>query len=120
MIKTGPILHSTHVWYMHYLQLLNTPSPSNPHILCAGNQRRGTLSFTRMQFFTVEFIILAQLDHFNFSPKYEKHNNLIFLILGAFGYFEVTHDITRYSKAKVFEHIGKKTPLLIRFSTVGM
>ncbi|XP_066107357.1 catalase [Saccopteryx bilineata] len=38
---------------------------------------------------------------------------------GAFGYFEVTHDITRYSKAKVFEHIGKKTPIAIRFSTVA-
>ncbi|XP_073664855.1 catalase isoform X2 [Tursiops truncatus] len=38
---------------------------------------------------------------------------------GAFGYFEVTHDITRYSKAKVFEHIGKRTPIAVRFSTVA-
>lgn len=38
---------------------------------------------------------------------------------GAFGYFEVTHDITRYTKAKLFEHIGKKTPMAVRFSTVG-
>ncbi|XP_070543216.1 catalase-like [Ptychodera flava] len=38
---------------------------------------------------------------------------------GAFGYFEVTHDITKYSKAKIFEHIGKRTPLAVRFSTVG-
>lgn len=38
---------------------------------------------------------------------------------GAFGYFEVTHDITEYCKAKVFEHIGKRTPIAIRFSTVG-
>ncbi|XP_060520225.1 catalase-like [Cylas formicarius] len=38
---------------------------------------------------------------------------------GAFGYFEVTHDITRYSAAKVFEHVGKKTPIAVRFSTVG-
>ncbi len=34
MIKTG---HSTHVSYMHYLQLLHTPFPPNPTILCAGN-----------------------------------------------------------------------------------
>ena len=40
-------------------------------------------------------------------------------LLGAFGYFEVTHDITKYSKAKVFEHIGKRTPIAVRFSTVG-
>lgn len=39
--------------------------------------------------------------------------------LGAFGYFEVTHDITKYCKAKVFEHIGKRTPIAVRFSTVG-
>ncbi|KAF6102487.1 catalase [Phyllostomus discolor] len=38
---------------------------------------------------------------------------------GAFGYFEVTHDITKYCKAKVFEHVGKRTPIAVRFSTVG-
>ncbi|CRL01021.1 CLUMA_CG014366, isoform A [Clunio marinus] len=37
---------------------------------------------------------------------------------GAFGYFEVTHDITQYTSAKVFETIGKITPIAIRFSTV--
>ena len=44
---------------------------------------------------------------------------LFFIKSGAHGYFEVTHDITRYSKAKIFEHIGKRTPLFTRFSTVG-
>jgi len=39
--------------------------------------------------------------------------------LGAFGYFEVTHDITKYCKAAVFSEIGKKTPIGVRFSTVG-
>ena len=39
--------------------------------------------------------------------------------LGAFGYFEVTHDITRYCKAKIFSKIGKRTPIAVRFSTVG-
>lgn len=34
---------------------------------------------------------------------------------GAFGYFEVTHDITQYTAAKVFSEIGKKTPLAVRF-----
>ncbi|KAK2565306.1 Catalase [Acropora cervicornis] len=38
---------------------------------------------------------------------------------GAFGYFEVTHDVTKYCKAKIFDKIGKKTPCLVRFSTVG-
>lgn len=38
---------------------------------------------------------------------------------GAHGYFEVTNDITKYTKAKLFNKVGKRTPLLIRFSTVG-
>lgn len=38
---------------------------------------------------------------------------------GAHGYFEVTKDITRYCKAKVFENVGAKTPVFVRFSTVG-
>ncbi|XP_062918291.1 catalase [Mobula hypostoma] len=38
---------------------------------------------------------------------------------GAFGFFEVTHDITRYCKAKVFQNIGKRTSVSVRFSTVG-
>ncbi len=38
---------------------------------------------------------------------------------GAFGHFTVTHDITRYSKARIFSEVGKKTPLAIRFSTVA-
>lgn len=38
---------------------------------------------------------------------------------GAFGYFEVTHDITKYCAAVVFSEIGKKTDVAVRFSTVG-
>lgn len=38
---------------------------------------------------------------------------------GAFGYFEVTDDISKYSAAKVFSPVGKKTPIGVRFSTVG-
>ena len=38
---------------------------------------------------------------------------------GAFGTFTVTHDITRYTKAKVFSEIGKKTDIFMRFSTVA-
>ncbi len=38
---------------------------------------------------------------------------------GAYGIFTVTHDITRYTKAKIFSKIGKKTELFTRFSTVA-
>lgn len=35
----------------------------------------------------------------------------------ALGYFIVTHDISKYTKADVFNGIGKKTPVIGRFST---
>lgn len=38
---------------------------------------------------------------------------------GAFGKFTVTHDITQYTKARVFSEIGKETEIFIRFSTVA-
>jgi catalase len=38
---------------------------------------------------------------------------------GAFGTFTVTHDITKYTKAKIFSEVGKKTDLFVRFSTVA-
>ncbi len=38
---------------------------------------------------------------------------------GAFGHFTVTHDISRYTKAKLFGALGKKTEVFARFSTVA-
>lgn len=38
---------------------------------------------------------------------------------GAHGYFEVTNDLSQYTKAKFLNQVGKKTPVFARFSTVG-
>jgi len=38
---------------------------------------------------------------------------------GAFGYLKVTHDVTRYTSAKLFSQVGKTTEALARFSTVA-
>ena len=38
---------------------------------------------------------------------------------GAFGTFTVTHDITKYTRAKIFSTIGKSTEMFARFSTVA-
>ena len=38
---------------------------------------------------------------------------------GAFGTFTVTHDITRYTRAKIFSQVGKQTELFARFTTVA-
>jgi catalase len=38
---------------------------------------------------------------------------------GAFGNFRVTHDITRFTKAKLFSEVGNECRVFLRFSTVG-
>lgn len=38
---------------------------------------------------------------------------------GAHGTLTITHDITKYTRARIFSAVGKKTDLLMRFSTVA-
>ncbi|MGB0132393.1 catalase [Dokdonella sp.] len=38
---------------------------------------------------------------------------------GAFGTFTVTHDVSKYTRAKIFDAIGKKTEMFARFTTVA-
>ncbi len=38
---------------------------------------------------------------------------------GAHGFFEVTNDVTEYTKARFLSKVGKKTEVFVRFSTVG-
>ncbi len=38
---------------------------------------------------------------------------------GAHGFFEVTEDVTQYTKASIFGEVGKRTPMFARFSTVA-
>ncbi len=38
---------------------------------------------------------------------------------GAYGYFEVAHDMSAYTKAKVFSGVGTRCEVFVRFSTVA-
>jgi len=38
---------------------------------------------------------------------------------GAYGTFKVTHDVSKYTRAKLFSDIGKECKVFVRFSTVG-
>jgi catalase len=64
-----------------------------------------------------DFHLMEKLAHFNREriPERVVHAKGA----GAFGTFTVTQDITQYTKAKLFAEIGKQTPVLARFSTVG-
>src|SRR5271157_4483748 len=60
---------------------------------------------------------LEKIGHFNREviPERRMHAKGS----GAFGTFTVTHDISRYTKAKIFAEVGKQTPMFARFSTVA-
>ena len=61
-----------------------------------------------------DFWFLEKLAHFDREviPERRMHAKGS----GAFGTFTVTHDISQYTKAKIFSEIGKKTDLFVRFS----
>jgi catalase len=61
--------------------------------------------------------LLEKLAHFNRErvPERVVHAKGA----GAHGYFEVTNDLTQFTKAAFLSEVGKKTPLFIRFSTVA-
>ncbi|MFG0326380.1 MAG: catalase, partial [Phycisphaerales bacterium JB037] len=61
--------------------------------------------------------LLEQMQHFNREriPERVVHAKGS----GAYGTFTVTGDITKHTKAKLFEKVGKKTEVLARFSTVA-
>ena len=84
------------------------PVWDNQNSLTAGE--RGPIVFE-------DFHLFEKLAHFNREriPERVVHAKGS----GAFGEFTVTHDITQYTKAKMFAAVGKKTPMFIRFSTVG-
>lgn len=61
--------------------------------------------------------LLEKLAHFNREriPERIVHAKGA----GAHGYFEVTNDVSKYTKAAFLSEVGKRTPLFIRFSTVA-
>ncbi|WGG60795.1 catalase [Brucella intermedia] len=38
---------------------------------------------------------------------------------GAHGYFETTKSLSKYTRADIFQRVGEKTPVFVRFSTVA-
>ena len=61
--------------------------------------------------------LIEKLAHFNREriPERVVHAKGA----GAHGYFEVTNDVTKYTRAKFLSEVGKKTDVFARFSTVG-
>ena len=84
------------------------PVADNTNIMTAG--RRGPALLQ-------DIWLIEKLAHFDREvvPKRRMHAKG----WGAHGTFTVTHDITRFTKAKIFSEIGKQTPMFARFSVVA-
>ena len=87
---------------------VGAPVPDNQDVLTAGP--RGPQLLQDVWF-------LEKLAHFDREviPERRMHAKGS----GAYGTFTVTHDITKYTMAKVFSEVGKKTEMFARFSTVA-
>lgn len=84
------------------------PLPSNEHSLSAGE--RGPLLLQ-------DHFLIEKLAHFDREriPERVVHAKGA----GAFGWFEASADLSRHTRAHLFGAAGRKTPVLVRFSTVG-
>jgi len=87
---------------------VGAPIVDNQNVMTAG--KRGPMLLQDVWY-------LEKLAHFDREviPERRMHAKGS----GAFGTFTVTHDITMYTKAKIFSIVGKKTDLFVRFSTVA-
>ncbi|KAH8888026.1 catalase [Thozetella sp. PMI_491] len=90
-----------------------TTSNGRPVSYATASQRVGVNGPVLLQ----DFHLIDLLAHFDREriPERVVHAKGA----GAFGEFEVTHDITDITSADLFSEIGKKTRVAVRFSTVG-
>ena len=95
--RTAPMTHAT-----------GSPVVDNTNIQTAGPRGPALLQ---------DIWLIEKLAHFDREviPERRMHAKG----WGAHGTFTVTHDITRYTKAKIFSEVGKQTPMFARFSTVA-
>ncbi|MGI8904828.1 MAG: catalase [Solirubrobacteraceae bacterium] len=84
------------------------PAPSDEYSLTVGPAGPTLLH---------DHYVVQKMQHFNRErvPERVVHAKGS----GAHGFFEVTEDVTQYTKASLFARVGKRTPMFARFSTVA-
>jgi catalase len=92
----------------HLTHATGTPVTDNLNIQTAGPRGPALLQ---------DIWLIEKLAHFDREviPERRMHAKGS----GAYGTFTVTHDISRYTKARIFAAVGKQTPMFARFSTVA-
>jgi catalase len=101
---------------------LKNEKPTNKKLTTASGkpytENENTMSVgTRGPLLLQDYILHEKMAHFNREriPERVVHAKGS----GAFGKFTVTHDISQYTKAKLFNKIGKQTKMFVRFSFVS-
>ena len=84
------------------------PVPDNQNAMAAGP--RGPMLLQDVWF-------LEKLAHFDREVILERRMHA--KCSGAYGTFTFTNDISKYTRAKIFSQVGKKTELFARFTTVA-
>jgi catalase len=84
------------------------PAPSDEFSLTAGEQGPALLH---------DHYVVQKMQHFNRErvPERVVHAKGS----GAHGFFEVTQDVSEFTKADLLSAVGKRTPAFARFSTVA-
>ena len=84
------------------------PAPSDEYSLTVGPSGPSVLH---------DHYVVAKIQHFNRErvPERVVHAKGG----GAHGFFEVTEDVTQYTKASFLGQVGKRTPVFARFSQVA-
>ena len=84
------------------------PAPSDEFSLTAGRGGPTVLH---------DHYLVQKMQHFNRErvPERVVHAKGS----GAHGFFEVTEDVSWFTKASFLSHVGKRTPMFARFSTVA-
>src|SRR6202046_2359977 len=85
-----------------------TPVADNTNIMTAGPRGPALLQ---------DIWLIEKMAHFDREviPERRMHAKG----WGSYGTFIVTHDISHFTRAKIFSAIGKQTPMIARFSTVA-
>ena len=100
----------------------NNSSPVLPQLTTAsgipvGDNQNSLTAGPRGPVLLQDFWLLEKLAHFNREriPERVVHAKGS----AAYGTLTITHDITKYSKAKLFSKVGRQTEVFLRFSTVA-
>ncbi len=96
---------------------LNSPTMTTTSGRPVGDNQNSVTAGARGPVLMQDFLLFEKMAHFNRErvPERVVHAKGS----GAYGTFTVTHDISRYTTAKLFAKTGNQCEMFARFSTVG-